>query len=69
MHRPLKKSKSESFDTADHLREFSTTHFCFTLFSSTKIEIVHLFVVCPALSHCVSRKKETVFIYTTLSNK
>ena len=38
MHRPLKKSKAESFDTADHLHEFSTTHVCFTLFSSTKIE-------------------------------
>ena len=28
---------------------------------ANKLRIVHLFAVCPAMSHCVSRMKETVF--------
>ena len=34
-----------------------------------RLRIVHLLAVCPAMSHCVSRKEEIVFIYTILNNK
>ena len=38
-------------------------------FCSSKMIEDFLFAVSPAMSHCVSRKKEAVFIYTALSNK
>ena len=45
IHRPSKKSKSESFGTVGHLYEFSTTRARCTLCSSEKIEN-HTFIGC-----------------------
>ena len=63
MHRPSKFLKGRVLTRLIICLSFDTPAWC-----SLRLRIANVFVVCPALSDCVSRKKENDFNNTTWSN-
>ena len=63
VYRPSKKSKGDSFDTVDHLSEFSATRARCVLCSTKKIEN-RTFIRC-VLQYCtVSTERQKLFLFT-----
>ena len=66
VHRPSKKSKGDSFDTVDHLPEFSATRARCTLCSSKKIEN-HTFIRCMSCNTalCLQKDRNRFYLHHT----
>ena len=62
VHRPSKKSKGDSFDTVDHLHEFSATRARCVLCSPKKIEN-HTFIRCMSCNTALCLQKDRNCFY------